>query len=117
MTVSTAMLIGWLTAAGYGPPQRAAVLHHAWVESHMQSDVISPSGRHVGLWQWQGPRRAGLIRYALSRGRQWTDAVTQFEFMDSEARSFPGMRAFFRTTSAGAAIVIFCRQFERRARC
>lgn len=108
---------GWLTAAGYGAPQRTAVAHHAFVESRMQPAAVSRGGRHVGMWQWAGPRKAGLFRYALSRGKSWTDTVTQLEWMDREARSIPGMRAFFAASTTREAILIFCRQFERRRAC
>ena len=107
----------WLLVHGYGAPQRAAVLHHAAVESGMNPRAISRGGHHVGLWQWAGPRRAGLLRYAREHGRAWTDAVTQLEWMDREARSLPGMRAFWAATTAREAIGIWCRSFERRARC
>lgn len=117
MTISTAFLAAWLTAAGWGMPQRAAAEHHAFVESGMRTNAVSRSGRHVGAWQWAGPRKAALFRYARKRGRAWTDAVTQFEFLDREARAMPEMRAFFAAKTVHEAILIFCLRFEKRARC
>lgn len=113
-----AFIATWLMAhPGYGAPQREAVLHHGWAESRLNPAAVSRSGRHVGAWQWSGSRKTALFRYAASRGRQWFDITAQLEFLDHEARLIPGMRAFFAASTAREAILIFCRQFEKRARC
>lgn len=117
MTIGTAFLAAWLQLHGYGSPQRAAVAHHAFVESGMRTNAVSRDGHHYGLWQWAGSRRAALFRYAFERRRPWSDPLIQIEFMDREARSLPGMRAFFAATTAREAITVFCRKFERRRKC
>ena len=117
MTIGTAFLIGWLQVHGYGAPQRAAVLHHARIESNFRPDAISPSRTHFGLWQWAGSRKLALFRYALKRHLPWSDPTLQLEFMNHEAHSLPGMTAFWRATTAREAINIFCTKFEKRRRC
>jgi hypothetical protein len=110
-------MAAWLAVAGYGAPQRAAVLHHAQIESRMRSNAISPDGRHWGLFQWRDGRRLALFRLAAERHRAWTDPEVQLEHMNREARSLAGMQAFWRATTAREAIKTWCVHFERRKKC
>lgn len=115
MTMATFVTL-WLTAHSYGPAQRDAVLWNATRESGMRSGAVSKYG-DIGLFQKRGARARSLIRYAVLRGKHWTDPTTQLEDMDRELRSLPMARRFFALTSATAARALFCTGFEQAARC
>lgn len=116
MTVSVAFIAAWLGAHAYGLPQQRAVIDHAWAESRLRPGAIS---RHhdYGLFQWRGGRRRALFRFAVWRGRPWTDSETQLEFLDVELRAMPFASRFFAARSATSAYALFCRHYERRAVC
>jgi len=72
----------WLTAHGYSPPQRDAVLAYVGRESGFRPDVIGVNG--VCLGQWAGVRRRQVLALGGSRCPPWE---AQMEFADRELRT------------------------------
>lgn len=116
MTISGALLLGWLSVAGYGEAQRDAVFVAARGESGLRPGAVSRAG-HVGLFQYAGARKRALFAYARATGRPWFDPRVQLEFMDREWRAMPQSRLFFAATTREEAFARFCRDYERRKRC
>lgn len=44
----------------------------------------SGGGYAFGLVQWDGGRRAGLLKYAKTQGKEWTDLATQLTYLKKE---------------------------------
>jgi len=72
----------WLTAHGYSPTQRDAVLTYVGRESGFQANSIANSG--VCLFQWAGVRRRQVLALGGGRCPPWE---VQMEFADRELRT------------------------------
>lgn len=106
------VLFGWLTAAGYGAPQAAAIIANADIESGLDPAAVSPKGG-VGLFQWHGARRRALLADALAAGADWRDPGFQLAFMRRELAAMRGYRRFAALGDAGLAAVLFAKEYER----
>ena len=104
-------MLSWLTLHGYPLVQRDAVFFAAKAESGLRTDAVSPRG-NIGLFQYNGERRARLIAYAHAHAKLWTDVQMQLEFMDREWRLMPASRAFFAAPDRETAMHLFCRHYE-----
>ncbi|WP_432315817.1 phage tail tip lysozyme [Collinsella aerofaciens] len=66
--------------------QIAAIMGNMYGESGMKSGETENNGAEsnpnvgIGLCQWTGPRHTGLVNYAKSVGKSWTDVSTQLNF-------------------------------------
>ena len=94
---------GWnyFTSMGYSKPATAGILGNLAAESRMNPKTIQNNGKGpaAGLAQWENyntrsGRWAGLESYAQSKGKDWTDEGSQFEYINNELNSLGG--AFWR---------------------
>ena len=80
----------WLTAHGYEPPQRDAVLKQLWTESRFEPCIVGKGGAYLA--QWTGPR---LRRLHARFGPGCPSWEQQMQFLDWELRTEPSYRAFW----------------------
>lgn len=108
-------LIGILRTAGYSKEQAAGIAGNAAVESNLDPTALNPAEGAIGLFQWEGGRRAALQSFAASRGTSETDLRTQELFAVGELRG-PESAADAAVRAAktpGDAAAAFDQLFER----
>lgn len=66
----------------------------------------------IGLAQWTGPRGYDLFNFAKSRGLDWRDAKTQFQFFNQEMQSRGLAGPMNSQTNPSSAAEYFCRKYE-----
>jgi len=84
-------------------------------ESEFDTRGRNPKSGMLGLAQWDRKRRGDLNRFAMNKGKPWTDADTQLEFVDHELRTRenPTMSKMMMTKSVEEASDAFARGYER----
>lgn len=65
----------------------AGVVGNLVQESGLRTDAIGDNGTSGGLAQWHNERLDALKRFAVARGKEWTDLDTQIEFLAEEMRT------------------------------
>ena len=100
----TAQLVyAWLTSNGYSPAAAAGIMGNMAQESGVNPEKIQGNGRGpaAGIVQWENynawkygkdeitgttdaSRFGNMAKYALEKGRDWTDLESQLEFMNKE---------------------------------
>src|ERR1700722_10104851 len=93
----------WRGQHGYQPHQRDAMLKQAYTESRHQPCAVNHSSESFGLFQWNGARRHKLL--AMTRG-QCPTWEAQLAFADTELRTIPCYRGFWRAKPGGAHPVL-----------
>ena len=76
-----------LISKGYTASAAAGVVGNLVQESGLRTDAIGDNGTSGGLAQWHNERLDALKRFAVSRGKEWTDLDTQIEFLAEEMRT------------------------------
>lgn len=105
-----------LLQKGLTPQQACGVLGNMQQESNFQTHALGFDGTgSLGLCQWLGPRKAGLIAFAKRTGREATDWTAQVdwifvEFNTTESRAFNKLLLTRTPTDAALA---FSRYYER----
>jgi hypothetical protein len=81
-----ARAISFFMAKGYNKVQAAGIVGNLLAESSLRPDAKNPQdpGTSIGLAQWNMGRKAALVSFARTRGKDWTDFETQLEFVDHE---------------------------------
>jgi hypothetical protein len=92
----------WLTAHGYEPAQRDAVLQQLWTESRFEPCVVASSGASY-LPQWAGVR---LRRVKAIFGPGCPSWDKQMEMIDWELRNEPSYQAFWSARPGNAFKVL-----------
>jgi hypothetical protein len=72
-----------LVNRGWSVPEASAAAGNAHVESGFRPGIVAPNG-DTGLLQWNGPRLAGMQRYAAATGRDWRDPEAQLDWIAME---------------------------------
>lgn len=110
--------------------QAAGVLGNMQAESGVDSTTIQSGkeydesmamsgagGYAFGLVQWDGGRRVELLKYAKSRGKEWSDLETQMNFLKKELegteKKIMSDSEFKSTSDPAQAAVRFRVVFER----
>lgn len=107
-----------LRAKGLTHAQACGILGNMQQESSLDTAILGfDKTGSIGLCQWLGPRKAGLIAYAKRTNRQPTDWTAQVdwifvEFNTTEARAFS--KLLLARTPKEAAIA-FSTYYERPA--
>lgn len=70
---------------GYSKIAAAAVMGNIEQESHFDSTAVNSIGAS-GLCQWLNGRKDNLVKYAESKGVEWTDEETQIEYLLGEIK-------------------------------
>lgn len=105
-----------LLQKGLTPQQACGVLGNMQQESNFQTHALGFDGTgSLGLCQWLGPRKAGLIAFAQRTGRSETDWTAQVdwifvEFNKGESKAY--QKLLLSKTPAEAALA-FSRYYER----
>lgn len=68
----------YFTGQGLSPVAASAIIGNWQQESSLQT--VDPSSGHDGIAQWGGSRLTGLHSYAASKGKSWTDLLTQLNY-------------------------------------
>lgn len=76
-----------LISMGFTASAAAGVVGNLVQESGLRTDAIGDNGTSGGLAQWHNERLDALKRFAVSRGKEWTDLDTQIEFLAEEMRT------------------------------
>lgn len=84
MADNAAYAMQWLLKKGYAPHQAAAMVGHGVQESGLRTDAVGDAGTAKGIFQWRGPRLAGLQSFAAASGMDPNNIDTQLGFMDHE---------------------------------
>jgi hypothetical protein len=107
-----------LRQKGLTPAQACGVMGNMRQESCFDTAVLGFDGTgSVGLCQWLGPRKAGLIAFARRTGRLPTDWTAQVDWLFVELNTTEG-HAFHHlllAKTAREAAVTFSAHFERPA--
>jgi hypothetical protein len=108
-------LLDGLIKRGARPVEAAAMVGNAAQESGFRTDVIGDGGEAMGLWQWNGPRKAKLINFAKSRGRDPTDPDIQMDLVwhelnTSESKALKAMR---KSDNPRQSSFLFSKYYER----
>lgn len=69
---------------GLTPAQAAGALGNAEVESGFDPTALNAREGAIGLFQWEGGRRAALDAYAAARGLAETDPAAQIGYLNTE---------------------------------
>lgn len=84
MADNAAYALDWLRKRGYAPHQAAAMVGHGMQESGLRTDAVGDNGTAKGIFQWRGPRLAGLHSFAAASGQDPNSIDTQLGYMDHE---------------------------------
>ena len=109
---------GRLVQKGLTPAQACGVLGNMKQESCFQTDALGFDGTgSLGLCQWLGPRKAGLIAFAKRTNRAPTDWTAQVDWLfielgTTETRAYHHL---LLARTAKEAAVAFSTHFERPA--
>lgn len=124
----------FLKALGYSDEAAAAVMGNMEQESGVNPSLIQGNlpfddaiarsdegGYGMGLIQWDGGRRAGLMRFADQHNKPWNDLQLQFDYYvfemnGSENRSYAnygGYEAFKKGTNIEELTLYYCTYIER----
>lgn len=76
-----------LMSMGFSASAAAGVVGNLVQESGLRTDAIGDNGTSGGLAQWHNERLDALKRFAVARGKEWTDLDTQIEFLAEEMRT------------------------------
>lgn len=76
-----------LMSMGFSASAAAGVVGNLVQESGLRTDAIGDNGTSGGLAQWHNERLDALKRFAVARGKKWTDLDTQIEFLAEEMRT------------------------------
>lgn len=76
-----------LISMGFTASAAAGVVGNLVQESGLRTDAIGDNGTSGGLAQWHNERLDALKRFAVARGKEWTDLDTQIEFLAEEMRT------------------------------
>ena len=106
--VVRAEMIRWFSGAGYQPPQVAALIDYAQMESGFRPCAINPAGYRY-TFQWSGPRLRRLEEFAGTSG--CPHIRKQLAFADHELRHEPNYACFWHATSRPAALAALRRGF------
>lgn len=85
-------------------------------ESNFNSKAVNKSSGASGIFQWLGGRKTGLMDYAKSVGKSWTDLEVQLDYAwkemnNKEKKSLEGLKKTNLTASQQA--IEFEKNFER----
>jgi hypothetical protein len=100
-------IAAWLTAHGYQPAQRDAVLKQLWSESRLQPCVVGTGGAY--LPQWAGERRRRAHKVLGPGCPSWEK---QLELIDWELRNEPSYQPFWKARP-GREFAVLRRTFGR----
>lgn len=109
------LIVAQFRAMGYNDAQISAALAAGKVESQFDPRAVGPAGE-LGTWQWNGPRKEGLLTYAGENGLDPYSPETQAKFFDHEMRStekYAGNQFFAADDPTEAAMAML--HFERPA--
>lgn len=108
-------LLDGLVRRGYTPAAAAGMVGNAAQESGFRTDVAGDGGAAVGLWQWNGPRKESLIRFANNNGQDAFDPDTQMDYLHHElSTKYKGVQKMLRQSdNPRQAAFAFSRHFER----
>ena len=111
-----AQVYKFLKAQGFTTAGIAGIMGNVQQESGFRPSVVNSIGA-AGLFQWLGPRRNELNKYAASKQKPWIDVKTQMEFMMRElgAREYAGLVKMLRETNDPAQAAIMWEQIFERA--
>lgn len=86
-------------------------------ESGFNPAAVGDNGNAFGLAQWNGPRKAALLKFAADAGMDPSSPKVQAQFLVSELRGpeAGAMAALTATQNAPDAAVAFLNKFERPA--
>lgn len=76
-----------LISMGFTASAAAGVVGNLVQKSGLRTDAIGDNGTSGGLAQWHNERLDALKRFAVARGKEWTDLDTQIEFLAEEMRT------------------------------
>src|SRR5699024_1819203 len=128
----------YLRGQGFSEASASAILGNMQQESGVKGDVVqnglkydestalsSVNGYGIGLIQWDGARRAELVKYAKEQGKEWSDISLQLEFLMKEMTSgyegqlwndlYGGLDEFKKTENVSDAVKMFHDVMERSA--
>ncbi len=80
----------FLKENGFSDAAAAGALGNAYRESGWRGDARQTGGSAMGMFQWDGGRKAALVRYAKERGMSPTDTRAQQEYFIRELKSSYG---------------------------
>ena len=111
---------------GYSEYATAGVLGNIYKESGFNLEAVNSIGAS-GMCQWLGGRKNGLMNYADSLGKEWTEASVQIEYLIGEITPGGGADGYAtynhykyeewkNADSPEAAAEAFCWGFERPGR-
>lgn len=78
---------GELTKLGYSPAQAAGILGNLQTESKLDPNAVGDKGTSYGIAQWHNERKAGLDKFAASKGLLASDPLAQIQYLDWELKN------------------------------
>lgn len=102
-------------SVGFSDPQSAGWIGNFTQESGLNPSASQPGGPGRGLAQWGGGRFTALQNFAKDKGHNWTDLLTQLQFVMHELGGSEGAayRLIKAASTIKAAVDAIGRGYER----
>ena len=71
---------------GFSEEATAGIMGNMQAESGIDPTRLQVGGPAKGIVQWEGGRFTNMVNYAQSKGRDWTDLMSQLEFVLMEMK-------------------------------
>ena len=71
---------------GFSEEATAGIMGNMQAESGIDPTRLQINGTAKGIVQWEGGRFTNMVNYAQSKGRDWTDLMSQLEFVLMEMK-------------------------------
>lgn len=119
LTDNSAKLWNYFVTHGYSEAATAGILGNLSVESGLdptKQQYGGGPGRGLAQWTVNGGRWKGLLNLANQKGTEWTDLITQAEWIQKEMEAgswIKDISGFKNVSSVDNATTIFCTQYER----
>lgn len=118
MRADSKLIYQRLLQKGLTPAQSCGVLGNMQQESNFQTHTLGFDGTgSMGLCQWLGARKAGLIAFAKRTGREPTDWAAQVDwiFIEFNAGERRAYQELLLAKTPRTAAIAFSKHFERPA--
>lgn len=109
----------YLRNSGYSKVQTSAIIGNLYQESGLDPEKVEYGTKEgIGIVQWSFGRKAQLMEFAKSKGKEWVDLDVQLEFLVSELKGGKQFFGTYKSTfenpySVSEATEAYCFGFER----
>lgn len=91
---TTKAVWSFFRSRGYSEAATAGIMGNLQQESGIDPTRHQVGGSAKGICQWEEPRFGAMVKYAASKGKDWTDLNSQLEYMHQEIQ---GLSYWFKT--------------------